>query len=195
MDTNEDAPKVEANDAIEVKKPSFFSRFVKKHPVITAVFLGLLAVVLVYFWKDIEGNYQRKAVVEVATTQLQDNNQLLLKLISKPLVWNIRAEMLRGNMEQIDLLMNNLVKEKNFQFIHLVEPDGNVILSTNKQMQGQSLDNGIIWKALLNDSTVVLVDKANIITVVAPVMGFDERMATLVIGYQSQPFQDFQVKK
>lgn len=195
MDKDEVAPKVETSDVLKEKKPSFFSRFVKKHPVITAVLFGLLAVVLVYFWKEVEGNYQRKAVIEEATTQLQNNNELMLKLISKPLVWNIRAEMLRGNMEQVDLLMNNLVKEKNFQYIHLVEPDGNVLLSTNKQMQGQSLDNGIIWKALLNDSTVVLVDKANVITVVAPVMGFDERMATLVISYESKPFQNTTVKE
>jgi len=195
MDKNEVAPKVETSDVLKVKKPSFFSRFVKKHPVITAVLFGLLAVVLVYFWKEIEGNYQKKQVVTEATTQLQDNNQQMLKLISKPLVWNIRAELLRGNREQVDLLMNNLVKEKNFLYIHLVEPDGNIMLSTNKQMQGQSLDNGIIWKALLNDSTVVLVDKANVITVVAPVMGFDERMATLVISYQSQPFQEIAAKK
>jgi len=195
MDKYENAPKVETSDAVKVKKRSLFSRFVKKYPVITAVLFGLLAVVLVYFWKEIEGNYQRKTIIEEATTQLQDNNLIMLKLISKPLVWNIRAELLRGNQEQVDLLMNNLVKEKNFQYIHLVDPDGNIMLSTNKQMQGQSLDSGIIWKALLNDSTVVLVDKANVITVVAPVMGFDKRLATLVISYQSQPFQEIAVKK
>jgi len=168
------------------KKSSAFSRFVKKHPLFTAILCGLIAVVLMYFVKDFESNLAKKALVEAASIELQDNNEALLKLVCKPLVWSVRSEMLRGNLEQVDLLITDLVKEKNFLYIHLIDPDGNVMLSTNKKMEGQPIDNGEIEEAMLADSTVVLNEADRVITVVAPVMGFDKRLSTLVLSYQPE---------
>lgn len=170
------------------KKPSFFSRFIKKYPLTTTILFGLLALVVVYFAKDFEGNLKKKNVEKQAAIQLLEKDRTMLKLVSKPLVWNVRSEMLRSNLDQIDLLMTNLVKEKNFQYIHLVNMDGGIILSTDKKMEGKSIENGTLWNAFLADTTVVLSGKENLITVVAPVMGYDDRMGTLVIAYQAAPF-------
>lgn len=152
------------------------------------ILCGLLVVVVVYFWKEVEGNMKRKAVVEAATTQLQETNKNLLMLFCKPLVWNVRSEMLRGNMEQVNLLISDLVKEKHFQYIQLVKQDGIVFLSTNKKMEGQPIENENLKNALSSDSTVVIQEEGNLILLVSPVMGYDKKLATLVVSYLPESF-------
>ena len=177
------------------KKPSAFSRFIRKHPLLTAIICGLLVVVAVYFAKEMEGNMKRNAVIKAASTELQENNQTMLKLLCKPLVWSIRSEMLRGNMEQVNLLISDLVKEKNFLYIHLIDSQGKVLLSTNKKMEGQPVANAQIEQALTADSTVALNEEGNVITVISPVMGYDKQLATLVLSYQPEEFGLEKVEK
>jgi len=188
---NADGTPMEPN----VKKPSAFSKFVRKHPLLTTVLCGLLVVFVVYFWKEVEGNFQRKAVVKAANVQLLETDQRMLKLFSKPLVWSIRAEMLRGNPGQVDLLITNLVKEGKFQYIQLVRPDGFVELSTNKQSEGRMVEDKEILKALDADTTVLLNGKDSLITVIAPVMGYDKRLSTLIFSYRPDIFDPLNDKK
>lgn len=175
---NEESKLKEAGMKPGVKKPSF----VKKYPVVTTVLFGLLAVVIVFFWKDIEGNYEKKAVIKAASAQLLENNRQSLMVLSKPLAWSIRSEMMRGNMEQVDLLISDLVKERNFQFIHILGLDGNVVLSTNKKLEGMPVDIVSVNDALPNDSTVVINEADDVVVVVTPVMGYDSKLGTLVFG-------------
>lgn len=175
---NEESKLKEAGMKPGVKKPSF----VKKYPVVTTVLFGLLAVVIVFFWKDIEGNYEKKAVIKAASAQLLENNRQSLMVLSKPLAWSIRLEMMRGNMEQVDLLISDLVKERNFQFIHILGLDGNVVLSTNKKLEGMPVDIVSVNDALPNDSTVVINEADDVVVVVTPVMGYDSKLGTLVFG-------------
>jgi len=175
---NEESKLKETGMKPGVKKPSF----VKKYPVVTTVLFGLLAVVIVFFWKDIEGNYEKKAVIKAASAQLLENNRQSLMVLSKPLAWSIRLEMMRGNMEQVDLLISDLVKERNFQFIHILGLDGNVVLSTNKKLEGMPVDIVSVNDALPNDSTVVINEADDVVVVVTPVMGYDSKLGTLVFG-------------
>jgi hypothetical protein len=91
--------------------------FIKKHPVIFTIILALIALACVYYWKNYQARKQKEAIENIATVQLMQNNVEMLKLLSKPLVWSIRSEMLRGNLEQVNIYTNDMVKEKNFRFI------------------------------------------------------------------------------
>lgn len=186
------SPDVEGNPE---KKPSFIRRFIRKHPLFTAIICGLMAVILMYFAKEVEGNWQRKAVVKAASEKLMENDETMLKLLCKPLVWSIRSEMLRGNMEQVNLLISDLVKGKNFLYIHLVDANGKVLLSTNKKMEEQPIDNGKIEHAMLADSVVLMREDNRVITVVAPVMGFDRQLSSLVLSYRSEDFSSDLLQK
>lgn len=163
-----------------------FSGFIKRNPVLIAVILGLIAVLVVYFWKDWEGKKQKMAIEKMATELLKQNNQEMLKLMAKPLVWTIRSELLRGNLEQVNMFTADLVKEKNFLFIHLVDPSGNIFISTDKKMEGKSF-LGMIDSSLLRTDSVVVVNKADqILTLIAPVMGYDRQLAMMVINYRQE---------
>lgn len=162
--------------------------FIRKYPVITTVLIALLALVVVYFWKDMQGKRERKAVIEQATLQLQNTNKEMLVLLCKPLVWNIRAELLRENVEQVVLFTNDMVKEKNLESIHLIKPSEEFLVSTNKKLEGQSAA-GMFDAAILDaDSTIVITTANGELIAASPVMGYDKKLCTLVLQYTPAAF-------
>lgn len=52
--------------------------------------------------------------------------------MARPLVCSSRAEMLPGNLQQVNLFTVDLAKEQNFQFIYIVDKDCTIILPTDK---------------------------------------------------------------
>ena len=168
------------------EKKSSFLLFIKNNPVLVTVFIAILAVLVVYFWKDIEGKRQQNEIIKTATLQLEEKNQEMLKLLSRPLVWGIRSEMLRGNMEQVNMFTTEMVRQPNFQYILLIEPDGNTLISTDKRMEGQQFEERYRQDVLRVESTVVFPEDDDLLILAAPVMGFDRKLATLVVAYRAE---------
>lgn len=170
------------------KRKKTFMEFIKNNPALITAIIGLIAVVAVYFWKDIQGRKQKAAVENMASQQLLQNSNEMLRLLSKPLVWSIRSEMLRGNMEQVNIFAKDLIKEKNFQFIHLIDPGGKIILSTDKKLEGQ-MAIGMFDPVLVQTDSVKIVNTNNdMLTLAVPVMGYDKRLAILIIKYTPAKF-------
>ena len=176
----------ENNPARDDEKKNSFLLFIKKNPVLVTILMGILAVLVVYFWKDFEGERQRKEIVKVATLQIEEKNQEMMMLIAKPLVWSIRSEMLRGNLEQVDMFTTDMVRERNFQYIYLIEPNGNILISTDKKMEGQQFEEIFEQNILGVESRIVFPEEENILIMAAPVMGYDRRLATLVVAYRTE---------
>lgn len=182
----EEQKNAENNMGSDDEKKNSFLLFIKKNPVLITVFIGILAVLAVYLWKDMEGERQKKEIIEVATLQLEEKNQEMMMLIARPMVWSIRSEMLRGNLEQVEMFTTDLVRMRNFQFIYLIEPDGNTLISTDKKMEGQQFEERFQQEILKVESTVVFPEEENLLVMAAPVMGYDRRLATLVVAYRAE---------
>lgn len=174
------------NMGIDDEKKSSFLIFIKKNRVLVTTFIGIFAVLAVYLWKDLEGARQKNEIINVATLKLEEKNQEMMMLIARPMVWSIRSEMLRGNMEQVDMFTTDMVRMRNFQFIYLIEPDGNTLISTDKKMEGQQFEERFQQDVLKVESTVVFPEEENLLIMAAPVMGYDRRLATLVVAYQAE---------
>gem|GEM_PF-1164441 len=189
-DNNEKKEQKNADNKVDTdnEKKSSFLLFVKKNPVLVTVFIGILTVLVVYFWKDIEGNRQKNEIIKTATIQLEEKNQEMMMLIARPMVWSIRSEMLRGNLEQVDMFTTDMVRMRNFQFIYLIEPDGNTLISTDKRIEGQQFEEKFQQDVLKVESTVVFPEEDNLLIMAAPVMGYDRRLATLVVAYRAENF-------
>ncbi len=114
---------------------------------------------------------------------LSQSDYKYLKLLAKPYVWAIRTEMMKGNIEAVNLYANDMVKEKSFQTITVVNEKGVVVSSTNKKLEGKpyaSIGNAVY---LSNDSTVVNKVDDTAFEVSSPVMGFNKRIGTLIFNY------------
>ncbi len=173
-------------DALEVNgkhKTSFFE-FLKKHSTAALLITAALLVLIFFLWKDLKDKKEKDNIIQNATNQLDETNQEMLKLMTKSLVWSVRADMLRRNSEQINLLILDLVKEKNFQFIHLIAPDGYVLLSTNKSLEGKLIGNNVEPTLLLVRSEMVVIQINHVLYVSTPIFGIDKQIATLIIAYK-----------
>lgn len=167
-----------------------FLKWVKKHPVMMTVLIGLSIAASVYFWKDMETKKQKAAVVKMANEQLIENNQQMLKLLSKPLVWSIRSEILRDNLEQVNILTKDIVKEKNIQVIYVIEPAGKIIISTDKKLEGK-MATGIVESDLLESDSVLMSHtiSTGVTSLTAPVMGYDRRLGIVILVYKPEIFR------
>ena len=154
------------------------------------ILVAFLLLVGLWIWKSIEtGKIRKNAETEQNNLKTEAEGYIVqtheqhLRLLAKPFVWAVRSQMLEGNMSQVNLYMNEMVKEKNFQRISLVDGQGKIISSTNKKDEGQPFASIGNDADLNNDETNVQVVQDSVIHLTSPVMGFNNRLGTLVISY------------
>lgn len=183
-ETPQSENKPSGNDQSATKRPSAFSRFTRKHPLATAIMAGILLAGLVWLGKDIEASFEQKRLVEAANEQIQVNQEAAMTLLAKPLVWNIRAEWMRGNKEQVELMLVDVIKGSGLLYLHFLNMSGKVVVSTDKRLEGLALEDPAVIAVLGSDTTSIVKKdtKAETIVLVAPVMGYDSRLGTLVMG-------------
>jgi len=167
---------------------SFFSSTKNKNLVAAAIVVVLFAAL--WIWKAIEiknlkQEHEKNETMlrQKAIERLSQSDYKYLKLLAKPYVWAIRTEMMKGNIEAVNLYANDMVKEKNFQTITVVDDKGMVISSTNKKLEGKSYASVGNAAFLNNDSTVVNKIDDTALEVSSPVMGFNKRIGTLIFNY------------
>jgi len=163
----------------------------KKIPVIMIVSLGLLAGL--WIWKSIQiKNIKKQAATEMqqlqekAHLQIRQAHELHLKSLVKPFVWSVRTEMLKNNLSQVNLYVNEMVKEKNFHKIVITDEKGMVILSTNKKEEGAVYTSTGKLNHLAADTTSIKNINDSLMIMSSPVMGFNNRLGTLIVQYAAQ---------
>lgn len=182
----ESSNKSEETEMKDEQKSNSVLSFMKKHSVLTTILISLIIIFIVYLVVDFRATRENNRIIETASTEIEQMNRSMLTLLSKPLVWSIRAEMLRGNDEQIDLLIADMVKERNFQNIFVVNNDGQITISTNKRQEGLQASEVIPANLLNTDNAIVEEDPNYNLILVAPIMGFDQKLGYLIIEYQPQ---------
>jgi hypothetical protein len=168
------------------KKSNGFFTYLRNHPVFTTIAVFLIIILVLFLWMDISSRRQNNRIVKTATAQIEQMNQDMLILVSRPLVWSIRAEMLRGNFEEISLLISDMVRERNFRNIFVANAEGEIIVSTNKMQEGQQSSQHVPREMVAPENTTVITNDNNMLVLAAPVLGFDRRLGTLVIEYHPE---------
>lgn len=160
---------------------------------IITIGIALVLILGVWIWKTIEINQIRKAadrdqqtLREVASRQIVQASEEHLKLLAKPIVWSMRSEMMQGNLSQVNLYINDLVKEDNFQRIAIANDKGIVISSTDKKDEGQPFSVLTSETALNSNATSVENIEDSVLVMTSPIMGFNNRLGTLYINYTIQ---------
>lgn len=173
-----------------VHKPTVVEATVTRKTLYITILVAIILLVALWAWKAIETNKIRKnAETEQNNLKTEAEGYIVqtheqhLRLLAKPFVWAVRSQMLEGNMSQVNLYMNEMVKEKNFQRISLVDAQGKIISSTNKKDERQAFATIGNDADLSNDQTNVQVLQDSVIHLTSPVMGFNNRLGTLVISY------------
>lgn len=164
--------------------------------------LFVLASLAIYVAKDLEINRMNKAhvqeITEVKDSLAQEkvnlinqtreiikaNNQQQLELMLSTFVWAVRAEMIRGNLDQVDQYFRQLVKAENIKEIQLVDPQGTIILATNKKLEEKPFEEYNSDEFLSQDNVLTVFAPDNTIRISSPVMSFNSRLGTVFMIYQ-----------
>lgn len=172
----------------EPKRKNSFWQSVKNNPAKTITVISIILLISVYFYKDHVANKQIENIEQLANQQLLDNNNEMLTVLSKPLVWSIRAEMLRGNLEQVNIFVKDIVKEKNFELIQIIDPNNKIILSTDKKLENIEAKT-LYDTAILNHNELKIYNTNNeVLLLTTPIMGYDKKLGLLVIKYKPNKF-------
>lgn len=141
--------------------------------VIILIIAGLL------IWKAVG----MKRVEKQLQAETKALNKKWLMRMAQPYVWAIRKEIMNGNIAAVNLYGNELVREGPFSDVLVATPDGKIISATNKRFEGAEFSSYAKPEYLKADTaTVHEVDDSRLL-MVSPVMGLNERIATVVINY------------
>ena len=186
----------------EVRSESGLSKWAKANKkIFITIGVALLLIITIWIWKSIEiNNIKAKAesvqllIKKQAASQIIQSHESHLKLLAKPYVWAVRSEMMRGNINQLNLFANDMIKENKFQLIAVANDKGIIVSSTNKKHEGQAFSTIGRETGLTDNNTTVENVNDTILIMTSPIMGFNNRLGTLLIKYAIQPLV-FQVKE
>ncbi|MEJ6981279.1 hypothetical protein WG906_12500 [Pedobacter sp. P351] len=176
------------------QNPSPKHTSVSRKTYLVTLIVALVLLAGIWVWKVIEVNNIKKAaqiekeqLYNQASSQIVQIHEQHLKRLSKPFVWAIRSEMMRGNLSQVNLYMNEMVKEKNFQLIVVVNDKGTIVSSTNKKDDGKPFSSIGNTSLLTTNSIEVENNQDSILAVTSPIMGLNNRLGTLYMRYAVPP--------
>lgn len=129
----------------------------------------------------------RVLVKEQAARQVLQVQENQLKSLAKPLVWALRAEMMKGNTEKINLYIDDLIKENNVQSMTVTNPNGKVLASSERKTVGKAFP--IPWEDTEKKANETLIKRLDEHTLLmaSPIMGFNNRLGTVYLQYSVQP--------
>lgn len=162
-----------------------------------AILVGIIVVLLV--WKSIavskvESDMAKKLESErvLITQQAREYaDQQYVKeeeRFGQVLSWAVRGELIRNNIDQIDQYLSEIVKMKDTERVVLIGEDGQLLVSTDKRLE-ETKGVEIYPKEILNLQKITLrsdVEGKKIL--VAPVMGLNKKIATVVVSYKQPRF-------
>ncbi|MEO6730772.1 MAG: hypothetical protein ABIN01_06115 [Ferruginibacter sp.] len=159
-----------------------------------AILAFLIVISFVWIWKEIRTNllvkeYQQRenTIIDSARSQYEKGTLQFLQQISKPYVWSARTTMLQGNLQQLDLYGNDMVKEKNFLSIMVADSKGKILSSTDKKYEGKDITSLTPVPDITADSTTTRQLTDSLLLTTSPIMSFNSRIGTLIINYSFSP--------
>lgn len=166
---------------------------ISKKTMLIIIGAAVIVLAIIWTWKEIRINNQRQEA-EQKNQMLQDHAAILiadshkehLKLLAKPYVWAVRSALLNKNTDQVNQYANEMVKEKNFQSIVVANDKGIIISSTNKKHEGKEFSTIGKSNYLTSDTTIVENINDSILVMSSPIMGFNNRLGTMMITYKSK---------
>ena len=131
---------------------------------------------------------EKIALTQQAQESFSENSERNMSLMMTTFVWAVRSEMTRGNEEQVDQYFRQLVKSEKVAEIILADPEGKILLASNKKNEGNQITSeyGNIVQDL---EEMTIINRGNIKIAAAPIMSVNRRIGNLLVVYQSDIFQ------
>lgn len=151
------------------------------------------AAVGIYLWKLISENNlrrnmenQRIVLTERAQLIMENRTHDFLNLMTVPFVWAVRREMIKENYDQINEYLTQFVKNREIKNIVVVDTNDIIAVATDKKQEGKSFSTYYQQEYLEYTKINIANDGEGNIQIVAPIMGLNRRIGTLLITFVSE---------
>lgn len=178
--TEQTVEKIEATEA----KKSFLDKISRQILLITIAVLGIL---LAFTWltKVNQNSNNTEKITELQQIYKTSIDSLNLNGKSETVrvfSWAVRAEVLDGNYEEVNLLLNEFVKFNNVEKLMLVEPETRIIkLSTDKKLEGELLMDKRYRSLVETISSTQTISDSTHLSIMSPIMNLDKRAGILIV--------------
>lgn len=192
------------NESLQAKATTLFSMLGQKFEVLEKLpqkqlpmkyaFVLVGIIIFVLAWKliavgKVESDMNKKLESERAliTQQAREHADRQYKLeeerFGQVLAWAVRSELIRNNIDQIGLYLNDIVKQIDADRIVLISESGELLVSTDKRLEDVK-GSDLYSNDVINEHKIAIksdVDGKKLL--IAPISDFNKRVAVLVISY------------
>jgi hypothetical protein len=189
--TPENEINTEANETIietgEPKMKKFFKFLKKRKAFIAPVLLALALLITVLYYRytisKMESNFEqdKQEYKEMFADQMDSLRLDNAYDISRIFSWSVRSEYMRGNKEQVSLLLNHFVKTPNISSVSMINADGLIELSTDKKVEGNKYSDP---SNLVNPP-----QKVENNSLIIPLTGINETLGHLEVRFEKMQTQ------
>ncbi|MDR4517451.1 MAG: hypothetical protein MRK00_08695 [Nitrosomonas sp.] len=192
------------NESLQAKATTIFSMLGQKFEVLEKLpqkqlpmkyaFVLVGIIIFVFAWKQIavgkvESDMSKKLESERAliTQQAREHADKQYKQeeerFGQVLAWAVRSELIRNNIDQIGLYLNDIVKQIDADRIVLISESGELLVSTDKRLEDVK-GSDLYPKDVINEHKIAIKsDVSGKKLLIAPISDFNKRVAVLVISY------------
>lgn len=166
--------------------------FMKKNFPRYLVMLLLTCIAAVYGWKILSERELRASIENQSvesSSLLRERTRSLLRLSAKSLAWIVRTEIMNGNLSRVNSYFRDFAKEPGIERIMFVRNDGKILVSTEKNLEGQEISNQLRDSFNTRREIVIDEDKDGSLRVMVPIMGHSAILGTVVMSYHAQPVE------
>ena len=91
--------------------------------------------------------------------------------------------MVRNNLDEIDQYFSALVKNERIQLVQLVDPEGKVLLSSDRKFMGSEVSGHFPAALLMQTSVSILPGEDKVRRMVVFILGLNKRIGTVLLAY------------
>ena len=123
---------------------------------------------------------EKQVVIKEYVTKIDSVQTLRLEQLIKVFSWSVRAELIRANQEEVNILFSTFVKEKGIRKVSLIDPkEGIVFICSDKKDEGIRIED----MSLLTLDRITFT-QPNEISV--PIMGMNDKLGIMVVSVQKE---------
>lgn len=130
-------------------------------------------------------NAEKASAVARTRQALIQHNEDAWRLFGTALGWTVRDAMMRDNRDQIDQYFTQLVKDARVRLVLLADPNGKVIVSSDRNFQGVAFSQHFPPGLLQGKDAVIVAADASTRRLVVPVHGLSAQLGTVVIDFET----------
>jgi cell division protein FtsL len=125
---------------------------------------------------------EKSALVTAYARQIDSLRIEQITFATEVFSWSVRSELLRNNTENLNQLLTVFVQQSGANLVQVITTaDKVILLSSDKKFEGTSVED----TTLLGLSKTTVQREANTVTIMSPIMGFNDKLGVLLVTLET----------